>query len=792
MFDLKRLEFHKVLGILEDYCLSPCSKKIARGIQPLKDRGTIEREFELLEDLRRSLEGGCTFTQPKYNDTEGCLERASVARSRLNLDEFVMIRENLRTASGLKRQCEECRETAPLLLDRFGTVRIPADLRERIDRTIDERGSIRDDASTRLEEIENDLRKTRSRIESLLELYLNDPETRHYFQERHITLKDDRYVVPLKQNFKGRIPGVVHAHSGSDKTIFVEPFSVVDSNNELRRLDKEREKEIHRILVELTAVVKKHSDELREIQEVLSCFDLLMAKNRFRDEYACAVPAFIDEIRMELRNARHPLITGEVVPIDFSMGDPIFGVVITGPNTGGKTVSLKTIGLMVLLAQSGVPVPASSMTSCVFSSLFSDIGDESSIEQSLSTFSSHIRNIKAITRKADERSLVLIDELGAGTDPIEGGALGTAILDFLIDKRVLTVVTTHFSFIKMYAIRKESAEVASVEFDAVTCRPTYRLVMGIPGRSNALEVAENLGLSVEILDRSREYVGDEARTMDGIFKNLARMEQDLARREQEATHTQAELDRLMYEYRKGLEDLKRREEKLGSGFQQEFSETMSEFRRRLEHSIKRVREDHGSRKAILNAKNEIEQVEEEFEGFIEGIGGRGQQSEESGETAAAEELRKPGEMDLGDRVTVSTSQGGTIEGRVIGLTEDKVTLLAGSLKLTADRERVQRVMRGAGNQRQTWDFSSEQQRVKMYECDIRGMRYDEAMEEVERFVDNAVLNNLDTISIIHGLGTGALRQGVQEILRTRRDVAHFQYALPEQGGFGCTIVTLKS
>jgi DNA mismatch repair protein MutS2 len=791
MFDLDRLEFHKVLRILEGHCLSPYTKESIRRIQPLVQREEIEHAFSLLDDLKRALEEGYLFSQPKYGDLKESLARASVAGNRLDLDEFVMIRENLRIALNLKRQCEQSKTISPLLHEDFGSVRVPQQLQERIDRTIDERGRVRDDASVRLEEIERDLKQTRSRIENLLELYFNDPETRNYFQERHITLKDDRYVVPLKQNFKGRIPGVVHALSASEKTVFVEPFSVVDSNNALRRLEKEREKEVHRILVGLTASVRLVSDELLAVQEVLSGFDRLMAKNRFRDEYACAVPEFIDEIRIEVQGARHPLISGEVVPIDFSLGDPHSGLVITGPNTGGKTVSLKTIGLSVLLAQSGIPVPASSMKSCVFSSLYSDIGDESSIEQSLSTFSSHIRNIKEITLHADEHSLVLIDELGAGTDPLEGGALGTAILDFLMDRRIMTVVTTHFSFIKMYAIREERTEVASVEFDAATCRPTYRLIMGIPGRSNALEVAENLGLDGEILDRSREYVGDEARTMDGILKNLACMEQELSRREEDMDKAQNELDRLVHEYREGMDDLQRRRDRIRSDFQHEFAELMAEYRRRLEHSIKEVREEGGTRTSIGKARREMEKAEVDFERLFARVEDAGRRPGEPDEQENEEEVRSSGELEVGDKVTVSTSQGGTVEGKVIGLTVDKVTLLAGSLKLTADRERVEKVVHVSIPRKGSWDFSSEQQRQKTYECDIRGMRFEEAMEEVNRFLDGAVLNNLQNVSIIHGLGTGALRQGVQEILRKRRDVAHFQYAKPEGGGFGCTIVNFE-
>ena len=779
MFDLKRLEYEKVLRILSDFCVSDYSKKKACRITPAGSGEEIEQLFGFVLELQQALEHECVFTQPAFHRMEDCLSRAAVQRSSLNIEDFVHIRENLQAASTLKKQCKEFSNEAPLLLARMKGVVTPTDLLRAIDRTIDSHGAVKDDASDRLEEIHSNLKNVRSRIENLLSLYLNNPEMKRFFQERHITLKDDRYVVPLKQNFKGRIPGVVHAHSGSERTVFVEPFSVVDSNNELRRLNREREREIHRILVSLTTSVRRQSDTIRAVQDALADFDILTAKCRFMEEFSCTIPEYVEERRIELRSARHPLIGGEVVPIDLAMGDEITTVVITGPNTGGKTVALKTLGLMVMLGQSGIPVPAASMRSCVFDAVFSDIGDESSIEQSLSTFSAHIKNIREITRKADERCLVLIDELGAGTDPTEGGALGAAILDYLLDRKIMTVVTTHFSFIKMHALARSDAEVASVEFDSLTCRPTYRLVMGVPGRSNALEVARTLGLEAEILGRSREYVGDESQSMDGIIKKLAAMEQELSRREQAVADTQGELDQLMEQYREGLSKLRIREKALDSEIKEEFSKLLQEYRKRLEQSIKRIREDGGSRSAIVAGRDTIAEIQEDFSGFAESI-----ESEEA-EPKAVED------MEIGDLITVETNRGGTVQGKVVQLTGDRVTLLAGSLRLTADIDRVQRVVRGDKEHRQTWNFTPEQSRPRVYECDIRGMRLDKAMDEVNRFVDNAVLNNLGSVSIIHGLGTGALREGVQKALRAHRDVLHFEYARPEQGGYGCTIVQLR-
>jgi DNA mismatch repair protein MutS2 len=785
MFDTKRLEYNKVLRMLSNFCVSEYSKERVQVLSPTGSVERIEHLFDLVVELKRAIEKECIFTQPSFHSIGDCLDRAAVQRSALQIEDFLIIRENLLAASTLKRQCKSFKNEVPLLYAGMQEVVIPADLLSAIDRSIDAHGAVKKDASDRLEEIHGNLKNVRSRIENLLGLYLNDPEMKRFFRERHITLKDDRYVIPLKQDFKGRIPGVIHAHSGSDRTVFVEPFSVVDSNNEIRRLQKEREREIHRILVSLTTAVRGQSKALQAIQDALADFDILMAKCRFMVEYSCSIPEYVEEKQVELRSARHPLIGKEAVPIDIDMGGEMTAVVITGPNTGGKTVALKTLGLLVILGQSGIPVPAASMRSCVFNGVFSDIGDESSIEQSLSTFSAHIKNIQEITRKADDRSLVLIDELGAGTDPTEGGALGAAILDFLMDRKVMTVVTTHFSFIKMHALERNDAQVASVEFDPVTCRPTYRLVMGVPGRSNALEVAQNLGLKPEILDRSRKYVGDETQSMDGIIKKLTDMERELAIREQDVVERQGELDGLLEDYREELGRLRAREKALDSDMRQEFGRLLKDYRKRLEQSIKRIREEEGSRSSILAGRKDMDEIHDNFNDLLEGIEREGVKGIEE------EEEKTAGDIEIGDLVTVETSKGGSVEGKVVQLTGERVTLLAGSLRLTADLDRVQRVVRSGGESSQTWDFTSEQSRPRVYECDVRGMRFEEAMDEVNRFIDNAVLNNLETVTIIHGLGTGVLREGVQNVLKAHRDVSQVHYARPEQGGYGCTIVQLR-
>ncbi len=788
MFDVKRLEYGKVLRLLEHHCLSDFSRKRVRTLKPSSNREDIQLQFTKLKELTGALESGFEPVHQKYNDITNLLKRAAPQNSALSPKELLLIRENIRQFSMVKKQIESIKEEITLLAEVIGKVRIPYDILEKIDAAIDEHARIRNDATQRLHDIEGKLSQLREKIEALLERYIHDSETKNYLQDGHITLKEDRYVIPVKHNYKGRIPGVIHAHSGSDKTVFVEPYSVVDMNNEIRLLVKEREKEIRRILIALTRTVGKKTDELSTLQDVLCHYDILMAKVHYMAERGCCFPEFSDGREIELVGARHPLLQGKVVPIDFRIKQPTCGVVITGPNTGGKTVSLKTIGLFVLLAQSGIPVPAKSMKSYVFKSVYSDIGDESSIEQSLSTFSGHIKNIKGIVRGADPDSLVLIDELGAGTDPIEGGALGTAILDYLIENRITWVVTTHFSFIKMHAIKNQKTAVASVEFDSETCSPTYRLIMGIPGRSNALEIAEHLGLHKGIIGKTRSYLGDRDRSIDGIVKNLARLEKELTNREKNISKYEKELDELKSRYRKNLKSLEERENALSTQLRKQHSQLEQEFRKRLEGSIKDIREREGAKESIKAARDEIEKVDQDFNEFLEKF------IQKERETIPESTVKKTDDITVGDVVSVVTVDGGTLRGKIVGMSRDKVTLNAGSLRLTVDRNRVQEVYEQKiqkNRSAQEWDFAPRGERKAVHECDIRGMRYEEAMNEVVRFLDDAVLSNLHTISIIHGLGTGALREGVQNTLKKHRDVQHFEYARPEQGGYGCTIVVLK-
>jgi DNA mismatch repair protein MutS2 len=793
MFNLRLLEYGKVLELIKEHCVSEYSAAKLTTLEP-STREEAERSFSELRELLFLIESGVPFSIRGVHDTTGSLVRSQVSNEYLDPADILRIRENIVAFATLKKSLSPSSKEVPLLSGRAGEVRTPLGLKERIDGVIDEHAHVREDASARLAEINRGLRKVREDIERVLESYFDSPQAREALQERHITLKDDRYVIPVKHNFKGRIPGIVHAQSGSGETVFVEPFTITSKNNELKLLQKEREQEQIRILISLTSGIGRHQKELIAIQELLAHFDILHAKSEYMRRRSCSIPEFSDRDQLFIREARHPLVHGTVVPIDFSAESGVAGVVITGPNTGGKTVALKTIGLFVLLAQAGFPVPARELRTRWFDSVFADIGDEQSIEQSLSTFSGHVRNIKRIVDEAGERSLVLIDELGAGTDPVEGGALGTAILDHLIGRRVFTVVTTHFSTVKMYALGSDRVRVASVQFDSETCRPTFKLVMGVPGRSNALDIARHLGLRKEILESAQVRVTDRDRSMDRIFQNLGRMEMGLSRKEKSLRGEEKKLGELIARYRKQLGDLAEKERYIRSEYRRDLDRMLSAFASRLEKSIQEIRTEGASRERIRAAREEREKLEKEFEDRTRTAASLEDEEriEMNGESSTTGESPGRGPISVGDSVRVSSDFGGTVQGEVVEKRGGKLIVQAGIFRLTVDESTAVRDTDSSEEPRRDWQYEPSRSRETRYECDIRGKRYQEAMDELSSFLDNAVVQNIEKVYIIHGMGTGALRQGVSDELKKNRHVEHYEYAKPEQGGFGCTIVTLKS
>jgi len=779
------LEYDKIKAILKKYCISEISRLKIDQVKPESSIREVEKSFKELEELIKITENGFDPVLPPLNPMDEYLKRASPRGSCLGPEELVQIKENVENYSLLKKRFKSFSHHAPLLIAKLKKVSALPGVKEAIERSIDEHGKIRGDASNKLKQITDEIKGIKKSIENILEGYFENPVTSHYIQERHITLKEDRYVIPVKHGFKGQIPGVIHAYSGSGETVFLEPFSITEKNNRIKILEKEKEREIRKILSSLTSMVRKYREQLKNIEDSLIWLDILQAKYRFFISFQCTIPGFTSVREIEIKNARHPLIIGEVVPVDITLRRGVNGVVITGPNTGGKTVSLKTVGLFLLMARSGLPVPAESMNTFFFDPVFADIGDESSIEQSLSTFSAHIKNIKQIVQKAHKKSLVLIDELGAGTDPLEGGAIGTAVLDYLLEKDVCFIVTTHFSIIKSYAIKAERIDVASVQFDLETLKPLYRLAMGIPGRSHALEIARQLGLDEEIIQKTNRFLGEKELEIDTLVRSLGSMELKLSRMMDQVKKDKEDVEKLKQHYENKLEDVEGKEEYIKKRYRRELQGILEEYRKRLESRIKELRVDRASKDSIIKAREEAEKIEQDFYGF----------EEKEGLEKQSQNIPVQGKLHPGDQVIIHDDYGSRVEGVVVNTDNQKITVQAGRLKITLPCSRVFSKKKEKKEAVTNWQFEAEASHEKRVTgsnvCDLRGMRYEEAMTELSRFLDLAILDNLNIVNIIHGLGTGVLRQGVWDFLSRQNYVETYHYALPEQGGFGCTVVKLK-
>ena len=619
---------------------------------------------------------------------------------------------------------------------------------------------------------------------------IHSPTTQKYLQEAIITMRADRYVLPVKQEYRGMVPGIVHDQSATGATIFVEPMAVVEIGNELKQLIASEKAEIDRILRALSAQVAPDAAAIADNLAILAQLDFAFAKASLAREMMACEPKVNDEGRIDIRRGRHPLIDPQkVVPLDIRLGADFTTLIITGPNTGGKTVTLKTTGLFTLMAQSGLQVPAEHGTElAVFDDVFADIGDEQSIEQSLSTFSGHMTNIVSILTQVTPDSLVLFDELGAGTDPTEGAALAQAILSTLLDMHTRTVATTHYSELKEYALTTENVENASVEFDVTTLRPTYRLSIGIPGKSNAFEISRKLGLPEFVIGKAKELLSKEQVRFEDVIANaeyhrqVAEKERQIAEeasREMVAIRNQAEAERRKLEEQRERSIKKAKEE----------AKRIVENARRESDAI--IAELRAMKKAGGAQEHEIQRVRKQVDTAQEALA-------DKPEEAAGE---VPKSVKVGDMVHIASMD---VDATVMSLPDAKgyLQLKVGMMKMRAQMSDLrtlsstQKLIKKE-QKKQEHKRAMREQRVDVMtrpvrqELDVRGMALDEAIPEVQKFLDDAMLSSLGEVSIIHGNGTGILRAGIQDCLRRHPCVSSFRLGRYGEGETGVTIVSLK-
>lgn len=799
---LRVLEYARVLDMLAEQCSFSLSKELARSLRPKINlqfvRGLLSETTEAAEFL------DCSGEPPfgAVSDVRESVSRARVG-GQLSGSELLAIADTLRSGSRYKRA----------ILDSGGEYRILQgiaarlvdlpDLRVTLEKSVGEDGEVLDSASPRLASIRRDISATSNRVRDRMESLVRDKNMIERLQESIITVRNDRFVVPVKQEHRANVKGIVHDQSSSGATLFVEPLQVIELNNHLVELRSKELDEVDAILRSLSHEVASVADDIEANVDSLARLDLIFAKGRLSRRLRAVEPELSEEGVVDLRNARHPLLTGDVVPVSPRVGGEFTTLVITGPNTGGKTVTLKVIGLLCLMAQAGLHVPADegSIVS-VFDGIFADIGDEQSIEQSLSTFSSHLTQIVNILERATDNSLVLLDELGAGTDPTEGAALAMAILKHLHSRGTRTVATTHYGQLKVFTHETDGFENASMEFDLETLRPTYRLNIGLPGSSNALAIAERLGLKYEVIADARSRLGQQDASVESLIEAVHQKNLEFDRRLQSIRTSELELKRTRAELERARLAFEREKGALMQAARRDAAKAVARTKREAEDLLRQLREllEEGKKSGITN--DVVADIAGETRRELTDLG------EYLSEDSEIEEARdyKPGEeVCEGQSVYLPEyKQTGIVMESKSG--SSTVVVQVGAIRVSVDRSKVQKavadsdVVRSRKRQREQLRERLPSQDAKRpdtlmtdvrFEIDLRGMTVDDALIEVDRYLDSAALASLPSVRIIHGKGTGALRRAIRDLLDTHHHVSSYRDGEAGEGGTGVTIASIS-
>ena len=788
------LEYKKIIRMLTELCVSDSGKKLALAQCPESHPAQVrllQKETEEAESIMTRRGGSPLLFFKDVRDSLKLSRIGATLSPKALLDVAGVLRASKALKDALRRQDEDNEASPGILETEAEGLLTQKDLLAEIEEAILSEEEIADRASSELYDIRRKKRSCNDRVRDKLNSMIHSASFQKYLQDPIVTVRSDRYVLPVRQEYRSMVPGIVHDQSASGATVYIEPTSVVEIGNELKALIAAEKAEIERILLKLSAEIAPHSEEIETNLDILSHQDFVFARAALARQMHAVAPKINDEGRIRIVKGRHPLIDpAQVVPLDIRLGDGFRALVITGPNTGGKTVTLKTTGLFCAMAQAGLFVPADYGTELpVYDEIFADIGDEQSIEQSLSTFSGHMKNIVGILQSVTPKSLVLFDELGAGTDPTEGAALAQAIIKTLLEKGVSLMATTHYSELKAFAMTTQQVENASVEFDVTTLRPTYHLLIGVPGKSNAFEISEKLGLPESIIAKAREMLsGDQVRFEDVLanaeyHRQLAEKERQLAeeaREEMMRLRNQADSERKKLETQRENIIKKARTEatRIVEGARHDADTLVDELRR--------------MKKNGQLAEHEIQKVKKGLD-------------EAADKARFTEEERAPGEP------LVSVSPGDVVhvvsmdtDATVISEPDAKgmVQLKAGMMKMRARLSDLRSLTAGEKNARKEKEKKERRTgaaptridvttRQVRQEIDLRGLALDEAIPEVQKFLDDAMISSLGEVCIIHGNGTGVLRQGIAELLRRHPAVRDFRKGRYGEGETGVTIVTLK-
>ena len=785
---LRVLEYHKIMSMLEEYALSDMGKTLIREIDPSSDISVVKEMQDETSEAHSILTFIGSSPMDIFPDIQTTLHKAKIG-SVLSAGELLRVGLVLRLSGRIKEEIAEYPhpDNIPIILDMVERLQWHKTLMDEIFRCIESEDRISDYASSHLANIRRRIQRTNEKIKERLNSLIHSPQFQKFLQEPIVTIRNERYVVPVKQEHRGNVRGMIHDQSASGATLFIEPMPVVEANNELRELMLDEQREIEKILLELTMKVQSFHETILSNLKILARLDMIFAKADFSRSYNGIRPEVVPKPCISILNGRHPLIDrDQVVPITIGLGQRSKTLIITGPNTGGKTVTLKTAGLFVLMTQSGLHIPADYGSQMgIFEGVFADIGDEQSIEQSLSTFSSHMVHIADIVQQADDRSLVLFDELGAGTDPTEGAALAMAILDFFREKGICTMATTHYSELKVFALTQEGMENASMEFDVETLRPTYRLLMGIPGKSNAFEISRRLGLKEELIDNAKEFLSQEDIHFEDVLSDMEKNRVKAKEEREEARTYLDEIQRMKSELEKRESYIRENEQKAIQKAQQEARKILRQAKEQADSILREMRElalesqEQEQRRAMEQARDQLKNSLNKVE---EAIGDTLKPSQSL--------IKPPKNLKPGESVYIANLDQ---KGQVLSVSDqgEEAQVQVGIMKINVHISNLRRVDQEPKTKGTRSTSMSIKNRAISMELDLRGQNLEEALVNVDKYLDDVFLAGLKEVVLIHGKGTGVLRSGIHQHLKYHPHVGSFRLGKFGEGESGVTIVELK-
>ena len=772
------LEFYKIINELIDLSRLEKTKEKFLDIDIIKEKSILDRELMLMKEMIDFYKYDDGLELAGLADITKMMNSIDIIGSYLSVEDLATLKKNLTIFRISKSRAKNVRDKYKTIWNLFSDVEEVRESENFISEAINDEGVLKDDASIGLRDVRRQKQNINANIKEKFDELISNKNTQNAIQERIVTQRNDRYVIAVKTDFKGLVKGIEHDRSATGSTVYIEPLNVVSLNNKLREYEAREREEIRKILLRITEIVKTKKEEILEIKEILERLDFIDAKTTYSVNKKCIVPKIINKEYLKLVEARHPLIDeNTVVPINFELGNPENIMLITGPNTGGKTVTLKVAGLLTIMALSGIPIPANEKTEVgYFHNVLADIGDEQSLEQNLSSFSGHVSKIKDIIEHASSKSLVLMDELGSGTDPMEGAAFAMAIIDYLNKKHVTSIITTHYSEVKAYAFNTTGIKSASMEFNVETLSPTYRLLEGIPGESNALIIARKYGISEEIIENAKSYISEDNQRVEEMLKSIKEKNDKLEMMHAQLEATRTELDKQKNIYEQKMIKLENEKNEIIKRAYEEADNYLKNMQAKAKNLIDKINSEESKKEDAKNAQRSLNMLRESFI------------TDKKKNVKEKKIITQNVDFAVGEEVLVKTMNQ---NGKILKIMPDnRIQVQTGILKLVVSTDDIVKIQKKKTNKFKNFASLKRTSQVRG-EIDLRGMNADEAIAELETYMDRAMLTGYHEIYIIHGKGTMVLRKKIHEYLRTSKYVAEFKDANQNEGGVGCTVVTLK-